>query len=353
MLNGWKIVARTDMRTSIGRDSTGETLEILHHDGLVDEYDVHSVLYSATRDSQAFMVLSCDGLYEIDASAFRISPPPSPVEMAMREQKVQDRARVADFFSKASEALAALPKKDVVLRVLEYAKANPAPERAFSHPKLSFLDIGCGNGRRVLFEASAEAGECVGVDFHPPIYNDYPNVSFYRTEASEFLRTHKQRQIEISRINADFFLGRLSDPGRTFILEKIVAALTDGGEFSFCETVAVAKKVVATLKMFPGISVRAADYWQSAEHMSRSSVGRREVEKFLRSHPEYAQKPEAGAEKPESRTVPASMPILVVAKKEDPATVAQQEASSSRADQDETLLPELQSVVRQPSNGAV
>jgi len=357
MLNGWKIVARTDLRTSLGRQSSGETLEVLYHDGLGDEYDVHSVLYSPSRDSQAFEVLRCDGLYEIDASAFRISPPPSPVEVAMLEQKVRDRAKVAGFFSKAAEALEALPKKDMVLRVLDYARANAEHERAFSHPKISFLDLGCGNGKRVLFEASRTAGECVGVDFRPPIFNDCANASFFRAEASEFLRAHKQRQIEISRINADFFLGKLTDPDRTFILEKIVTSLSEGGEFSFCETVAVAKKVVATLKMFPGVGVRALDYWQSAEHMSLSSAGRREVERFLRSHPEYSQRPEAQkqeaqkttVEKPASRAVPASMPILVVARKGDPA--AAQKASDLALG--ETLLPGLQSAVQEQAGGTV
>ncbi len=370
MLNGWKIVARTDLRTSMGRESTGETFEVLYHDSLVDAYDVHSILYSHSQDSQAFEVLHCDGLYEIDASAFRVSPPPSPVEVAMREQAVQDRSRVAAFFSKASEALHALPKKDVVQAVLDYAKANAAPERAFSHPVITFLDLGCGNGKRVLFEASKTAGECVGVDFHPPIYNDCPNASFYRSEVSEFLRTHKQRQVDFLRINADFFLGRLSDPDRTFLLEKIYSVLPEGGEFSFCETVAVAKKIVATLKMFPGVSVRALDYWQSAEWMSRSSAGLREAEKFLRTHPEYAQKPAASengkaaaagakenaegkkdgsetqktdAAKTAPRIVPASMPIVVVAKKEDPAAIAQRAARENRGISDETLLPGLQS----------
>jgi len=364
MLNGWKIVARTDLRSSLGRESTGETFEVLYHDNLGDEYDVHSILYSPSQGSQAFLVLHCDGLYEIDASAFRISPPPSPVEVAMREQKVSDRARIAEFFSKATEALHALPKKDTVQAVLDYAKANAEHERSFSHPAISFLDLSCGNGKRVLSEASKTSGECVGVDFHPPIFNDCTNASFYRAEASEFLRTHKQRQIDVLRINADFFLGKLSDPDRTFLLEKIFSALSDGGEFSFCETVAVAKKVVSTLKMFPGISVAALDYWQSAEQMSLSSAGKREVEKFLRTHPEYAQKQQentqagkansstekpgvektaeqktdddavqgqeehaaktgeekdaeqpAAAQKPAGRNVPASMPILVIARK--------------------------------------
>lgn len=379
MLNGWKIVARTDLRTSLGRESTGETFEVLYHDGLVDAYDVHSVLYSPSQDSQAFEVLHCDGLYEIDASAFRVSPPPSPVEVAMREQAVQDRERVAAFFSKASEALHALPKKDTVQAVLDYAKANAAPERSFSHPAIMFLDLGCGNGKRVLFEASRTAGECVGVDFHPPIYNDCPNASFYRSEASEFLRTHKQRQVEFLRINADFFLGKLSDPERTFILEKIYSVLPEGGEFSFCETVAAAKKIVATLKMFPGLSVRALDYWQSAEQMSLSSAGRREVEKFLRTHPEYAQKPveaggtgngvakeraaennaseqKTGAANPAPRTVPASMPIMVIARKEDPAKAAQQAAQEKQATGvglDDAVLPSLQSAVQSAGSGTV
>jgi SAM-dependent methyltransferase len=237
------------------------------------------------------MVLHCDGLYEIDVSALRVSPPPSPMEVAMREQKVRDGARISGFFSRAREALWAIPKKDTVLSVLEYAQANAEPEREFPAPAMAFLDLGCGNGRRVLYEASKGLGECVGVDFHPPIYNDCANASFFRAEAAEFLRVLKQRQIEVRRINADFFLGGLSDPDRTFVLEKIAAALMDNGEFSFCETVAVAKKVVSTLKMFPGISVQASGFLQSSRHMARSSAGRREVEKFLRTHPQYAQGP--------------------------------------------------------------
>lgn len=368
MLNGWKIVARTDLRTSLGRESTGETFEVLYHDGMVDEYDVHSILYSPTQDSQAFEVLHCGGLYEIDASAFRVSPPPSPVEVAMREQAVQDRQRVSAFFAKASEALHALPKKDTVQAVLDYARSNTEHARVFPHPAISFLDLGCGNGRRVLLEASKTAGECVGVDFHPPIFNDCSNASFYRSEASEFLRTLKQRQTEVFRVNADFFLGKLSDPERTFLLEKIYSALPEGGEFSFCETVAVAKKVVATLKMFPGISVSALDCWQSAERTSISSAGRREVEKFLRTHPGYAQKPaqaagdakgglgeksdgkepdEAATQKPAvspaPHNVPASMPLLVIAKKGDASNTSQPAPGASFASQDDSLLPGLQS----------
>jgi len=353
MLNGWKIVARTDLRTSLGRQSTGETFEVLYHDGLNDAYDVHSVLYSPSSASPAFLVLHCDGLYEIDASAFRITPPPSPLEVAMRQQKVSDRTRVAEFFSKASEALHALPKKDTVQAVLDYAQENTEHERAFNHPAISFLDLGCGNGRRVLYEASRTQGECVGVDFHPPIFNDCANASFYRCEASEFLRTHKQRQVEFARINADFFLGKLSDPERTFLLEKIYSALPEGGEFSFCETVAVAKKIVSTLKMFPGVSVRALDYWQSTELMALSSQGRREVEKFVRTHPEYLQKPAADAEKPTSRSVPASMPIMVVAKKADPSAIQQPAANQFSADAGDALLPGLQPAAQEGTSGTV
>jgi len=352
MLNGWKIVARTDLRTSLGRESTGETFEVLYHDNLADAYDVHSILYSPSQDSQLFEVLHCDGLYEIDASAFRVSPPPSPVEVAMREQKVQDRSRIAAFFSKASEALHALPKKDTVQAVLDYAK-NSEHEQAFHRPRISFLDLSCGNGKRALYEASKTPGECVGVDFHPPIYNDSPNTSFYRSEVSEFLRTHKQRQVDFLRINADFFLGKLPDPERTFILEKIYSVLPEGGEFSFCETVAVAKKIVSTLKMFPGVSVRALDYWQSAEMMALSSAGRREAEKFVRTHPEYLQKPTADAEKPASRNVPASMPIMVIAKKADPSAMQQPEANANVANPGDSLLSGLQPATQEGSSGTV
>jgi SAM-dependent methyltransferase len=320
MLNGWKIAARTDFRSSLSKESTGETLEILCHDSMADEYDIHSIIYSSGK-SDSFLSLHCDGLYRIDTSSFAVCPPPSPQEVAAHEQQVTDAKTQGEFFLKAAEALHVLPNKDLVGRVLEYAQQNPNPPKEFFlAPAISFLDLGCGNGKRVLFESAKASGECVGVDFHPPIFNDASNVSFFRSQAAEFLRVLSRKGVQVERINADFLLGKLSDPDRTFLLEKILTALNDGGTFTFSENVAVAKKAVATLKMFPGVAVSAKDFWQSKAHMELTSTGRKAAEKFLQSHPAYQSMPAAAAnqdaaEKPAPTSVPASMPIVVVARK--------------------------------------
>jgi hypothetical protein len=325
MLDGWKIAARTDFRTSLFRESTGETLEILYHDSMQDHYDIHSLMYCPSQDSASFLVLHCDGLYEIDSSSFRVSPPPSPIEVAMREQPVTDQKKAAEFFQKTGEALSVLPNKDLVQAVLSYAYENPHDPYAFPGPTIAFLDLGCGNGRRVVSESGSSYGECVGVDFHPPIYNDCSNASFFRSEAGEFLRTLKQRSIQAERINADFLLGKLPDAERTFLLEKIVTRLSENGSFSFVENVAMAKKIVAVLKMFPGVSVQAKGFWESEKQIELTSVGRKAIEKFVQTHPEYSQPPAAkdGQNQADaSRSVPASMPILVVALKTNGMSVA-------------------------------
>lgn len=294
MLNGWKIAARTNVRTSLCNEKTGETVEILYHDGLCDEYDLHAIMYSASQKADSFTVLQCDGLFEIDYSHIRVSPPPSASQLSAFERPVSDHERRDKFFARVGDALWSMPKKAVVERVLEHAKAT-RPAQIPSD--IAFLDLGCGNGARVRGQAGQNAvGNAVGVDLHPPIFNDCSNASFFRGDAGDFLQTLRQRQNEPAQINADFLLGRLSEPERTKLVEEISQRIGTAGKFTFCESVTNSKKIVQTVRMFPGLQAKASGFGQSAKWIGATSKGRAELSKFLEHYPQYAAMAGKGAE---------------------------------------------------------
>ena len=211
-MDGWRLVARTDVRTSLRNESTDETAEILYHDGLCDEYDVHSVMYSASSKAESFFVLYADGLFEINYSSVKVSPPPTPRQIAALERPVEDQSRRDRFFAKVLAPLSVLPKKAMLEKILEHArKTRYDPHLSGVPPRIDFLDLGCGNGRRVLSAAQDCEKNCVGVDLRPPIFNDRHNAWFFRKDALEFLQLLRNRQTEASAINSDFLLGRVGD----------------------------------------------------------------------------------------------------------------------------------------------
>ncbi len=312
MFDGWKIAAKTPSRASLHNDPSDETIEILYHDDLESEYDVHSIMYSASSKEDVFYVLYADGLFSIDYSSLKVSPPPGAQELRKFEHPVADGSRRATFFSKISEALWVLPKKSVVERVLEGAStARYSPYASDLWPGVDFLDLGCGNGRRVLSEAARTPGNLVGVDFRPPIYNDAVNVKFYRAGMREFLEIMRQRKTGVRRINADFVLGKLHQGEQTALLESACRILSDGGALTLCDDAATAKVLVQTLSMIPGIETKAIGFQSARQWVCATSHGRRTVEKFLERHPEFDREPEPG----EERLVPASMPVMVKAVK--------------------------------------
>ena len=312
MFDGWKIAAKTPIRTSLHNGKSDETIEILYHDDLESEYDIHSIMFSASSKEDVFYVLYTDGLFTIDYSSLKVSPPPSAQELRKFERPVTDENRRKGFFSKISEALWVLPKRSIVERVLEHStKARYSPYASDLWPGVDFVDLGCGNGRRVLSEAARTPENLVGVDLRPPIYNDAVNVKFYRAGMREFLEIMRQRKTDVRRINADFVLGKMHQSEQTALLESACRILSDGGALTLCDDAATAKGLVQTLSMIPGIETKAIGFQSAKQWICATSHGRRTVEKFLEKHPEFNRDSEPG----EERLVPASMPVMVKAAK--------------------------------------
>ena len=342
-MNGWKLVAKTETRTSLQNGNTGETVEIAYHDNFSTAHDVHTIMYSPSAKAEAFYALHCDGLFRVDYTSVRVSPPPSLSEVAKLEQHVADLDDREKIFQKIIEASQIIPKREDVESIIENSREKPVDLRLGNVPADIYnLDLTCINGERTRAIAADSNGPCVGVDLRPPIINGEKNAHFFRMAPVDFLIFLRQRQISPMEISADFLLGGISDSQRTSILNSICERLASGGIFRFCERIADAKKVVATAKMMPDLNLRSCGFDATREWMEKSPACRKEMEKFRAAHPDFpkeAPAAQAQAEKgdgiegepagkdsakpaesaepaqtpaaPQNSTVPASLPVLV------------------------------------------